>query len=138
VSFVLDASVALAWSFVEERTAPVMDLLDRVTREGAAAPQIWPLEVLNALLAAERRGRVTTAGRRERLGLLRGLRVAIDSETAAQVWSGIGSLAEAHGLTAYDAAYLELAIRLGTPLATSDKKLATAAATLKVPLLLQA
>jgi len=136
LSFVLGASVALAWCFEDKQTAEIMAVLDRVAVEGASAPQFWPLEVLNALLAAQRRRRLDAAGRREVLALLYRLPIAIDPDTATHVWSATQAIAESHDLAAYDAAYLELAMRLGLPLATLDRKLATAAGKVGVPLLL--
>ncbi len=112
-----------------------MALLDRVAETGAMAPQLWPLEALNGLLTAERRQRID-GGLRQRLGgFLRALPISIDGETMSQVWSGIASLAERHRLTAYDAAYLELALRLAMPLATSDNPLRNAAREAGVELL---
>ncbi len=135
MSFVVDASIALAWCFEDEQTPAISALLDRVAIEGAFAPQLWPLEALNALLTAQRRGRITAADRRELLALLHGLPITIDAETATQVWSASQAIAETHGLTAYDASYLELAMRMGIPLATGDTALAAAARALSVPLL---
>ena len=112
-----------------------MALLDRVVEQGAFAPQHWPLEAVNGLLVAQRRGRVDAAKRRNLISLLHALPIRIDGETATQVWSATQTIAGAHGLSAYDAAYLELALRLGTPLATNDRQLATAAKSLGVPLL---
>jgi predicted nucleic acid-binding protein len=136
LSLVIDASVTLAWCFEDEQTPQMMALLERIAAEGASAPQLWPLEALNALLTAQRRGRISAAERRELLALLHQLPIEIDGETAAQAWSAIQAIAETHGLTAYDAAYLELALRLGVPLATNDRPLAMAARSLDVPLLL--
>jgi predicted nucleic acid-binding protein len=135
VTFVLDASVALAWCFEDERSPPLVALLGRATTEGAYAPQIWPLEVLNALLSAQRRGRIDSAKRRELASLLRQLPVTLDPDTATEAWSATQALAEAHRLTAYDAAYLELALRLALPLASMDTALVAAAASLGAPLL---
>lgn len=58
MSCVLDNSVALAWCFEDEQTPAVMALLDRIAETGAVAPQLWPIEALNGLLTAERRGRI--------------------------------------------------------------------------------
>jgi predicted nucleic acid-binding protein len=135
VSFIIDNSVALAWCFEDEQTDAIMALLDRLTETGASAPQLWPLEALNGLLTAERRGRIDTAVRRRLAGFLQALPIIIDDETASQVWSATAQLAERHELTAYDAAYLELALRLGLPLATSDTALITAAQAAGVSLL---
>jgi predicted nucleic acid-binding protein len=135
VSLVLDTSIALAWCFEDEQTPGKMELLDRVTEAGAVVPQLWPLEALNGLLAAQRRGRLDAALRKRLAGFLRGLPIAIDEDTTRQVWSATVGLAESYGLTVYDAAYLELAIRLGVPLASGDIALRAAADGAGVPLL---
>ncbi len=135
MSFVVDNSVALAWCFEDEQTPVNLALLDRVARSGAVAPQLWPIEALNGLLSAQRRGRIDADARHRLVGFLADLPIEIDLETAARAWSAIGRLAEVHGLTAYDAAYLELAIRLGLPLATADSALIAAAGVAQVPLL---
>ena len=127
MSFVLDNSVALAWCFEDEQTPATDALLDRLVREGATAPQLWPLEALNGLLTAERRKRITRDDRLRLAGLLADLPITIDVETAERTWTATARLAEAHGLTAYDAAYLEVALRLGLPLATRDAALVVAA-----------
>ncbi len=135
MTFVVDNSVALAWCFQDEQTAAVMNLLDRVTQGGAWAPQLFPIEAVNGLLSAERRGRIDAAMRWRLLGFLSDLPIDIDDETANRVWTTTARLAEAHGLTAYDATYLELALRLDMPLATSDRLLIAAAHATGVPLL---
>ena len=135
VSLVLDASIALAWCFADEQTAPIMAVLDRVVADGAKVPQLWPIEALNGLLTAERRGRIIGDMRRRLAGFLQDLPIAIDTETTVQLWPITAQLAELHGLTAYDATYLELALRLGLPLATTDRALVKAARGVGVPLL---
>ena len=135
MSFVIDNSVALAWCFEDEQTPGIMALLDRVAETGAVAPQLWPVEALNGLLTAERRGRIDRHTRQRLAGFLRELPIVIDDETASRMWSTTAPLAESHQLTAYDATYLELARRLGLPLATSDTALIAAAQALGVPLL---
>jgi len=127
VSLVLDNSVALAWCFEDEQTDAVMALLDRVVAEGAVAPQLWPIEALNGLLSAQRRGRIDAAGRRQLVDLLSQLPVELDDEMGLRAWTATETLAEQHGLTAYDAAYLELAARRRLPLATRDDALIRAA-----------
>lgn len=91
-------------------------------------PSHWPLEVSNALLTAERRGRLLKDQSAHFLGLLSRLPITADPETSALAFGAVVHLAREHGLTPYDAAYLELALRVGTPLATFDQKLAVAAA----------
>jgi predicted nucleic acid-binding protein len=135
MSFVIDNSVALAWCFEGEQTNAIMALLDRVAEAGAVAPQLWPIEALNGLLTAERRGRIDGATRRRLAGFLQDLPIKIDDETATRIWGMTAQLAEAHRLTAYDAAYLELALRLSLPLATSDGALTAAAREAGVALL---
>lgn len=132
MSFVLDSSVALSWCFEDERTPATAALLDRVAEHGAVAPALWPLEVLNGLAMAERRKRIDRAQREKLSGYLRDLPVAIDEDTVVQVWDVTAALAARHGLTVYDAAYLEVAQRLGLPLATLDDALRAAARNLKV------
>ncbi len=135
MSFVLDNSVALAWCFEDEQTPEIMSLLDRLTETGAMAPQLWPLEALNGLLTAQRRGRIDVELRQLLAGFLQELPIRIDDETVTRTWSATAQLADRHRLTAYDATYLELALRLRLPLATRDQPLMQAAQQLGVPLL---
>ena len=135
MTFVVDSSLALAWCFEDEQTAPIMALLDRVAEAGAVAPQLWPYEVLNGLFMAERRRRLDRVRRRQLAELLRGLPIEIDAETAGQAWNASSAIAEKFRLTSYDAAYLELAQRRGLPLATLDQELRRASAEVGVDLL---
>jgi predicted nucleic acid-binding protein len=132
---VLDSSVTLSWCFDDEHTGATDALLEQVVESGAQAPSLWPLEVLNALTMAERRGRIDSAQRQQLAGFLHDLPVTIDAETATQAWATTSRLAARYRLTIYDAAYLELAQRLGLPLATLDKELRAAARALGVPML---
>lgn len=134
MSLVVDSSMALTWCFEDERTPAAEALLDQVAENGAVAPTLWPLEVLNGLAMAERRGRVDAARRQRLAGFLRDLPIVLDHETAAQAWTVTAHLAERCRLTLYDAAYLELAQRLNLPLATLDQDLRAAAGSLGVPL----
>ena len=135
MSFVLDNSVALAWCFEDEQTPSVMALLDRLTQTGAFAPVLWPLEALNGLLCAERRRRLDRDRRIRLAGLLRALPVTLDPSTAAYAWNTIAGPADRHGLTIYDAAYLELAQRRKLPLASLHQALRAAANALSVEVL---
>lgn len=135
MSFVLDNSVALAWCFEDEQTPELMALLDRVTEAGAVAPMLWPLEAQNGLLMAERRKRLDAAKRAELSRLLQDLPIALDMETARQAWTGAADLAARYGLSVYDASYLEVALRRGLPLATTDRALRSAAGASGVALL---
>jgi predicted nucleic acid-binding protein len=120
---VLDNSVALAWCFETERTPVLEALLRQVGAHGAIAPTIWPLEAANGLIMAERRGRLDATSRRELTDFLRRLPIVLDDETQERAWTNATQLALLHGLTIYDSAYLELAIRRGLPLATLDRDL---------------
>ena len=127
MSFVLDNSVALTWCFEDERTPATTALLEQLTEAGATAPMLWPLEALNGLLVAERRGRLDTARRHALASFLRALPIRLDDETASQVWTATAELAERFQLSSYDAAYLELALRHDLPLASLDRDLRAAA-----------
>jgi predicted nucleic acid-binding protein len=124
---VIDSSVALTWCFEDEASPRSDALLDQVRDEGAVVPGLWHLEVANVLLQAEKRGRITAADIAMRLELIAELPIDTDNETAARAWREILALARAEGLTTYDAAYLELAIRRGLPLLTKDQALIAAA-----------
>jgi predicted nucleic acid-binding protein len=130
---VLDSSIALSWCLPDEDET---DQIQReVARSGAIAPSHWPLEVANALLMAERRRRITAEFRRAALKDLEALPIALDSETSVRAWRETLQFAEAYHLTAYDAAYLELAQRRGLPLATLDAEMRVAAGALGIALL---
>jgi predicted nucleic acid-binding protein len=112
-----------------------MALLDRVVAEGAVAPLLWPLEALNGLHVAQRRGRLDRVQRDRMAGFLRDLPVILDQDTAGQSWGQTAELADRFALTLYDAAYLELARRRGLPLASLDQDLRRAAQSTAVELL---
>src|SRR6185437_1213302 len=95
---------------------------------------LWHLEVANVLLVGERRGRCSQADTTQWLSYLSGLPIVVDGATEARAWSDTVSLARQHGLTAYDAAYLELAMREGVSLATLDDPLRAAAQAAGVPI----
>jgi predicted nucleic acid-binding protein len=134
-AYVLDASIALGWCFADEATPATDALLDRLADEEAVAPALWRIEVANALAMAERRGRLSVAGLTRSVGLLQRLAVAIDLEGSERAFRELLDLARSERLTAYDAAYLELALRLGLPLASKDARLRTAAAGLGLTVL---
>jgi predicted nucleic acid-binding protein len=120
---VVDASVALAWCFRDEQDDYADRILDRVVADGAMAPAHWPLEVANGIRSAERRGRI----RREELSGVRQLLDALGIEIApVELSTAMGTVLEtaaAHDLSAYDAAYLDLAMVRDVPLATLDARL---------------
>ena len=132
---VLDASIALSWCFRNEATAVGDRVLERLAAETASVPAIWHLEIANVLALSERRGRLTPANSSEFIALLETLDVVIHDETPSRALGRILDLARAKRLTAYDAAYLELAMRLGIPLASKDADLCDAAERLGVNVL---
>ena len=135
VAFVLDGSVTLAAIMPDEDSPRAYALLDRVIAETATAPSVWPLEIANGLLLAVRRGRISDEFRLRRLSEVALFPVTVDPEGLRLAWSTISRLAAQHRLTAYDASYLELALRSGLPLATLDFALAAAARRVSVEVL---
>ena len=126
MAFVLDCSVALAWIIPDEASDDAASLLLRLQEEGAWVPELWSLELANALLTAKRRRRLD-APQIERVRRdLQALPIEVDTETHVRALGALLELADRRGLTVYDAAYLELANRRGLPLATLDKKLRSA------------
>lgn len=130
--FVLDASVAVAWCFGDESTPSAWALLDRLRSAPGHVPALWALEIGNILLGAERRRRITQARAVEFLGILDELDIRVDPDLPGRAFRDVLPLARERRLTTYDATYLELAMRLGLPLATKDKALARAATALRI------
>jgi predicted nucleic acid-binding protein len=123
----LDCSVAIAWYFRDEADAFADAILSKVERLEFVVPVIWHLEMSNILLVGERRKRGTEAQATKWLKLVSSLPIAVDNESIQRSWTDILALGRAYSLSAYDAAYLELAIRRGLPLATLDSQLKKAA-----------
>jgi predicted nucleic acid-binding protein len=132
---VLDASVALSWCFDDEATAATREVLRGLHTDRAVAPSLLPLEIANVLTLAERRRRIDRSRVAEFIGLIDSLAIEIDGQTSARALHAVLDLARDKALTAYDASYLELALRLGLPLATKDVALRRAAVPLGVRLL---
>lgn len=126
--FVIDCSVVLSWYFADEADDYGNAVAVRLARSQAIAPSLWPLEVANALVMGERRKRSTVAQATAFLAHLVGLPIVLDDATPTHAWGTTLQLARTHHRSAYDAAYLELALRRGLPLATLDGPLAKAAA----------
>lgn len=125
---VLDGSVTLAWSLSDESSDYADRVLDDLATHSALVSSIWLLEVANGLLIAERRNRCTFAEAAGIAAVLRSLSIAVEAPTAERTFGDILNLGRAHRLSTYDAAYLDLAIRHGIPLATLDERLIQAAA----------
>lgn len=122
--FVLDASVAAAWFFPDEVSEYADHVLDRLVQEEAMVPEIWRLEVVNVLVVGERRHRLTESEAREAIRVLRRLPIVVAEAVEMDV---LYQAARVHRLSAYDAAYLELARSEDLPLATKDAGIQMAA-----------
>jgi predicted nucleic acid-binding protein len=126
VTFVLDASVTMAWFFDEPGPA-LGDLVDRLADEGAVVPRLWSLEVANVFRMAIRQKRTSAADRDAAFAELRRMGIAVDNGADELDWTTLVQLSDRYGLTIYDAVYLELAQRRRLPLATLDDELRSAA-----------
>jgi predicted nucleic acid-binding protein len=125
--FVLDASVVLTWCFPDENAAAAQLVAGLFKRgDTAIAPSFWPHEVLNALLVGEKRKRISRELVGSFLDDLATLPIVLDQFPASVVFDRIQHLSREHGLTAYDSAYLDLALSSGLPLATLDEDLVRA------------
>jgi predicted nucleic acid-binding protein len=130
VSFVLDNSVMMRWFFGDgkpQQLAFAGTVLDAMKQDGAFVPVTWGLEVANVIARAEAKGLVTEARSGAFLEMLQGVDIEVDTATFARALSDTLQLARRYKLSAYDASYLELALRLGMPLTTLDEDLLKAA-----------
>ncbi len=135
MGFIIDASVALSWCFADEATPTSVHLLRQLETDIAYAPELWRLEVSNALLSAIRRKRLSLAHATEFLSLVDQLNIEIDRALPEHSNHTIFLLAHAEGLTTYDATYLNLAMHRALPLATRDQALIAAAKRVGVKIL---
>ncbi len=131
--WVLDASVTLPWFFADKATPFTEGLLDRLAAQPIWAPALWVLECANVLQSAQRRNRIDTRRRTEIVDQLSALPVRVDHEPLT--FATIDRMAAAHGLSAYDAAYVELALRRSLTLVSLDVRLLAAARQLSHPVL---
>jgi predicted nucleic acid-binding protein len=125
--FVVDNSVVMAWCFEDEASTYTEGVLDQLRQTQALVPAIWPLEVANVLLIAERRDRLNEAQTAHFAQLLQVLPILVEEADVKRILGSVLAVGRAHRLSAYDAAYLELAARQGLPLATQDSRLRRAA-----------
>lgn len=133
--FVLDASIALSWHFEDEESDAAEAAFDRLVLDAAIVPSLWPVEFGNGLLAAERRGRIGVAAVSRAIELTFQLPIRVEPAASGLTLGTVLVLAREYGLSAYDAAYLELALRERLPLATIDARLRAAATRAEVELL---
>jgi predicted nucleic acid-binding protein len=134
-ALIIGCSIAMSWCFPDESTRESSKILDRLVTETALVPSHWFLEVANVLIFAEKRKRITSARSRDFLNLLNLLDIEVDHEAPVRAFQHILPLARQYGLTSYDAAYLELALRRGLPMATLDDYLRSAAGAADVEVL---
>ena len=133
--FVVDNSIVMTWCFQDELNLYSEGVLDSLTGAIAVVPAIWPLEVINVLLVAERKNRLSEADSVHFLSMLSQLPIVVDRSWPERTMKDLLVLGRANSLTSYDAAYLELAMRQGLPIATLDQKLLEAAIKVNVPVL---
>jgi predicted nucleic acid-binding protein len=131
--FVVDNSVVMSWCFQDEGNDYADSILESLESGHAFVPAVWPLEVGNVLLIAERKERISQASAVRFLALLSGLPIIVEQETPDRMLKEIVSVAREHSLSTYDASYLDLAMRLDLPLATKDTSLLKACKRSKVP-----
>lgn len=134
-SFVVDNSVVMSWCFNDEANKYGDAVLDRLAESTAIVPPIWPLEVVNVLLVAERRNRLKQVDSVRFITLLSQLPIVVEHEGPERKMKDLLSLGRANNLSSYDAAYLDLAMRNDCPIATLDKKLIIAAKNVDVTIL---
>lgn len=133
-AFVLDCSVTLSWCFLDEQDEYAVAVLNSLAKSTAIVPAIWPAEVTNGLLMAERRKRSSVADTTRWMSSIAALPIEVESRAATDCYLSVVPLARAHGLTSYDASYLEFAIRRNLPFSTMDERLRAAATALGVQL----
>jgi predicted nucleic acid-binding protein len=130
MSFVLDNSVTMRWFFGDgkpQELAYAGKVLDAMKTDNALVPVTWGLEVANVIARAEAKALVTEARSEAFLEMLEDVDIEVDAATFSHALSDTLQLARRYKLSAYDASYLELALRLGAPLATLDEDLQKAA-----------
>lgn len=127
MTFVLDASTALSWCLDDEADRRSDAILQRLAGEDAITPAIWPLEVANGLRSAERRGRIDEREMSGVTRMLTALPIRSEELPLSRALGDVLPLARALAISAYDASYVDLALRFGVPLATFDELLTRAA-----------
>lgn len=133
--FVVDNSIVMSWCFGDEANEYADAVLARLADAVAVVPEIWPLEVVNVLLVAERRKRLRPVDSVRFLTLLSRLPIQVEQTWPVTAMTELLALGRSTGLSSYDASYLDLAMRQGLPLATTDRRLAEAATAKGIPIL---
>ena len=130
--FVVDNSVVMAWCFADEENDYADFVLGSLENNVAIVPAIWPLEIGNVLVVAERRKRLSEADSVRFLSLVKNLPISVEQETPNRMMKEILAIARHHQLSTYDASYLDLAMHRDLPLATQDAALIRAAKSCQV------
>lgn len=127
MAMVIDSSAMLTIQFPDEDGSVIQDVAELLADFGAVTPVHWKAEIANSLVMATKRGRISVTEREEIIADMSDFAIETDAESADQFWKNTILLCDLHKLTAYDASYLELAMRRNLPLATMDKALAASA-----------
>ena len=133
--FVLDNSVVMSWCFKDEENQYADNVLDYLSDATALVPSVWPLEVMNILLVAERRKRLSEADSVRFISLLSQLPISVEYESPERIMRELLSFARENNLSSYDASYLDLSMRNGIPIATLDNQLLAVARKVDVQIL---
>jgi predicted nucleic acid-binding protein len=134
-TYVVDASLAMAWCFLDEATAVTRSLYEELSETTLVVPAWWYIELTNVLYIAEKNRRIPPDRVAEFIAFVGGLEIEVDGEAPARAFQYLLPLCRAHQLTSYDAMYLDLAGRRKLPLATLDEPLRKAAKKIGVKLL---
>jgi predicted nucleic acid-binding protein len=126
-SFVIDNSIVMSWCFKDETNQYADIVLERLSEATAFVPSIWTFEVVNVLLVAERKKRLSKADSVRFITLLSQLPIIVEYERPERMMADLLALARANNLSSYDASYLDLSMRKGIPIATLDTRLIEAA-----------
>lgn len=135
-SFVVDNSVVMSWCFKDETNQYADAILDCLSDAIAFVPSIWPLEVVNVLLVAERKKRLSETDSVRFITLLSQLPIIVEHERPERTMKDLLALARSNNLSSYDASYLDLSMRKGIPIATLDTRVITASKKTENPILM--
>lgn len=135
-SFVVDNSVVMTWCFKDKTNQYADAILDCLSDATAFVPSIWPLEVVNVLLVAERKKRLSEADSVRFITLLSQLPIIVEHQRPERLMKDLLALARSNNLSSYEASYLDLSMRKGIPIATVDTRLITASKKTDIPILM--
>jgi predicted nucleic acid-binding protein len=134
IGLVVDNSVVMSWCFEDQANPYADSILSNLTGTVVYAPSVWPFEVVNVLAIAERKKCISEADSVRFISLLSQLPIIVQYESPEKGMKDLLGLARAHNLSSYDASYLDLAMRMGLPMATLDERLKRAAKSAQVML----